>query len=109
MRGMPKLSLVMGMFMKAKFRRDKLWVHYYLICRICLGQGAYHYVNGEKYFGMVNNGVETGNGIYMWPDGRKYEGNFENGVPHGNGTYWWPDGVVYSGAWKDGLQHGNLN
>jgi len=93
------------------------------------GQGAIHYLNGDKYSGFVADGLRQGEGAISRADGSMYTGEWHNDRPHGRGTEhsveWgsynghytngeWDgqgvlvglDGARYQGQFKGGAKHG---
>ena len=38
------------------------------------GEGIYHYADGRKYYGAINQNKKDGLGIFTKPSGERYEG-----------------------------------
>ncbi len=70
------------------------------------GKGVYLYLNGGKYEGSFQNGLENGLGSIVFSSGAKYEGEWLNGKKNGFGKYYYITGEYYEGNFMSGLMHG---
>lgn len=68
------------------------------------GVGERYYINGEKYIGQWEEGVENGKGNLFGESGKlQFEGEWKDGKPDGFGTLYDENGnVSYEGEWKNG-------
>lgn len=71
------------------------------------GTGEFSWKGGDRFVGMILNGVFEGKGKYYWKDGNFYEGNYENGIRKGLGIFKWKDGRIYKGEFDSNVPHGN--
>jgi hypothetical protein len=65
------------------------------------GQTTMSFSSGNRYEGMVRDGLKNGHGVFTWADGR-YEGEYKEDKEHGQGTYTDADGQQYTGQWVEG-------
>lgn len=66
-----------------------------------IGEGTVYFKRGDRYVGLITNGVPHDYGIYYFEKGSRYEGNFLYGCRQGEGTYYNSDGSVHSkGFWE---------
>jgi hypothetical protein len=52
-----------------------------------VGQGKYHFQNGDIYTGPFENDTINGYGVMVKFNGDKYEGEWKDGQMHGQGVY----------------------
>ena len=66
--------------------------------------------NGDKYSGMIENGMRNGIGTYTWKDGTKYEGSWVNDKMSGSGKYCFAGTKGYlKGGFKDNVPSGEVS
>ena len=71
----------------------------------------FYNINGEKYIGIIKNGLKEGKGIIYYnrddeKERKKYEGDFKNDLKEGKGIMYWIDGDRYDGDWKNDKNEG---
>ena len=59
------------------------------------GNATIELSNGNKYEGMIENGLFNGKGKYTWKNGLIYEGDFYRNALTGVGKFKWLNGSVY--------------
>ena len=70
------------------------------------GCGTFHYDNGGKYVGRVEDGQPCGEGVLTYPDGTVYEGAFQYGGERtGNAKLTFPNGNYIKGHFEKGIIH----
>lgn len=66
--------------------------------------------DGATWLGPCEDGKASGPGVLQFYrnklQGDRYEGAIENGLQHGNGTLVATDGTRYDGQWQRGRRHG---
>ena len=71
------------------------------------GSGILIYKNGDKYYGMFQNGKKNIAGIYYFKkNGGRYEGEWKDNKMNGYGKYFYPNGTIYEGYFKDNIRDG---
>lgn len=77
-----------------------------------IGTNKYEWANGDRYEGLLTDGLPNGNGIYIWANGDRYEGEFRHGKRSGKGFFVWGEedvltaGSSYNGEFVDGEMTG---
>lgn len=62
--------------------------------------------NGDKFKGVMKEGIRHGKGKIEWSDGSSYDGNFKFDGIHGNGVYKYKSGDIYNGHFVEGVKEG---
>lgn len=72
----------------------------------CTGLVEQYCPNGDKFKGMMREGLRHGRGKIEWEDRSSYDGNFKLDSIHGNGVYTYTNGDSYDGHFVDGYKDG---
>jgi hypothetical protein len=67
----------------------------------------YKYSNGNRYVGILENGLPHGKGVITAPNGNRYEGTVSQGQIVGYGIFYYTNGNRYEGDVSNGVQNGN--
>ncbi len=70
------------------------------------GENEIAYKNGDRYVGMISNGLKNGYGEFKGADGSFYKGAWQGDLKHGRGTDADGKGNSYTGDFMYGYHHG---
>lgn len=65
------------------------------------GKVSLRYANGDRFRGVVQNGIDTGRGVYVTAEGAKLNGSFRDGIIEGEVVSESPDGEVFRGTFRN--------
>ncbi len=65
-----------------------------------------NFPNGDRYEGLVVNGLLHGWGVYYYQNGDRYEGQFEYDMKQGMGTLVYASGDTYEGGFEGDVRSG---
>jgi hypothetical protein len=70
------------------------------------GQGVYEWSNGDKYEGVMKDGLYDGKGVLFYSNSDLYRGEYKRDLKHGRGYYKWSNGDSYEGTFFEGMRTG---
>jgi hypothetical protein len=62
--------------------------------------------NGNRYIGVITNGIIEGIGTMTYSLNNKYEGEFLNNNKHGKGIFYKEDNIIIEGSWYNDKEKG---